>query len=82
MVVAVGAVLVTLLVRRHIFAKSLFTLLADEDHLSCFCKLVLLRLCVTLGAVIPLLAAWCSDGDLGIKDVFADRSAQRFGMSS
>jgi hypothetical protein len=37
-----------------------------------------LLFCMTFGAVIPLLAAWCTDRDLGIEDMFTGKAAFRF----
>ena len=76
MVIAVRAVLIALLVVRHILAERLLALLAHEGHLGRLPETVVLTLRVALSAVEPLLAAWRTDGDLRVQNVFAaiDRS--------
>lgn len=69
-VVTVRAILVAFLVSGHVLPKCLFTFLAHESHLQCFCKLMRLRLCMALGTVEPLFAARSTDGDLGVQDMF------------
>ena len=68
------AELVTILIICHVFPKRLLALLAQERHLVRLREPVVLCLRVALGAVEPLPAARCADGDLGIEDVFADRA--------
>jgi hypothetical protein len=70
MIVTVRAVLVALLIVQHILPKSFLTLLADESHFVCLLQLMRLTFCVAFRAVIPLLATWCSDRDLGIENMF------------
>ena len=72
-VVAVRAVLIALVIFRHVLPERLLALLAEERHLRRLCQPVRLRLGVALGAVEPLPAARCADGDLGVEDVFAER---------
>lgn len=76
MIIAMRTVLITLFIRRHILPKRLLTLLADERHLRSLSQRVRLGLCVTLSAVIPLLAAWSANGDLCVQDVFTDINFQ------
>ena len=65
MVITMRTILIALLIRAHILPKRLFALLTHEHHLRRLGQTVrLLRLGVTFGAVVPLLAAWCADGDL------------------
>ena len=61
MIIAMRTVLVALFIVRHIFPESLLALLADECHLRRLPQLVRLGLGMTLGTVIPLLAAWRAD---------------------
>jgi len=70
MIITMRAVLVALLIRRHVLPERLLALLAQESHLRCFRERVSLFLGVTFGAVVPLLAAWGTDGDLCVQDVF------------
>jgi hypothetical protein len=65
-VIAMRAVLVALLINGHVLAERLLALLTDKSHFGRPRKLMRLCLCVTFGAVEPLLAARCADGDLGV----------------
>jgi hypothetical protein len=65
------AVLVTLVISRHVFSERLLALLTRERHLVHLAQRVILRLRVTLRAVEPLPAARGADGDLSIEDMFA-----------
>ena len=60
------AVLVALIVLRHVLPERLLALLAHEDHLRSPCEPVCLRLRMTLSAVEPLFAAGRADGDLRV----------------
>lgn len=72
-VVAVWAEFIALLVVGHILAERLSAFLAHERHLGRLCQTMILFLGVAFGAIVPLLAAWCSDGDLRVQDVFAGK---------
>ena len=74
MIVAVRTVLVALVILGHVLPERLLALLAEERHLRRLCQPVRLALGVALGAVEPLPAARCADGDLGVEDVFAERA--------
>lgn len=63
-IVAMRTILIALIILSHILSESLFALFADEHHLSSLCEWMFLCLCVAFGAVVPLLAARGSDGDL------------------
>lgn len=69
-VITMRAKLVALLVIGHILPESLLAFFAQECHLHGLGELVCLLLRVAFGAVIPFLAARCSDGDLGVQNVF------------
>jgi hypothetical protein len=71
MVIAMRAIFVALLIRRHILPKCLFTLLAQERHFRRLRQFVTLRFRVTFGAVEPQFAAGCTDRHLCIQYVFA-----------
>ena len=71
-IVAVRTVLVALVILGHVLPERLLALLAEERHLRRLCQPVRLRLGVALGTVVPLPAAGCADGDLGVENVFAD----------
>lgn len=71
MVVTVGTVLVALVKLLHVFAEALFALLAREGHLQRLFQSMRLSVGMALRAVEPLPAAGRTDGDLGVKDVFA-----------
>ena len=64
------AILVALLIHCHILPKRLLALLAHERHLVRLCQSMCLALSVAFSAVEPLLAAWGTDGDLRIEDMF------------
>jgi hypothetical protein len=70
-VITMRAILVALFVGCHILAERLLTFFAHKCHFRRPGKPVSLRLSMALGAVKPLLAAWCADGDLCVQDVFA-----------
>lgn len=70
MVVTVRTILVTLFVRRHVLPKRLSTLFAHEHHVVGLRKSMRLLFGVAFGAIEPLLAAGCSDRNLGIEDMF------------
>lgn len=65
------AVLVALVIFRHILSEGFLAFFAHEDHLSGLGERVGLCLCMTFGAVVPLLAAWSADRDLCVQNVFA-----------
>ncbi len=71
MIIAMWAILVALLVGRHILAERLLALFANKGHFCRPRKRVRLSLRMAFGAVKPLLAARGADGDLSIQDVFA-----------
>lgn len=80
MIIAMRTVFIALLIACHVFPERLLALLANERHLRRLPQLVRLSLGMTLGTVIPLLAARCTYGYLGVKDVLAgiDTSARRY----
>lgn len=63
-IIAMRTILITLIILSHVLSESFFALFADEDHLSSLCEWMGLCLCMAFGAVVPLLAARSSDGDL------------------
>lgn len=69
-IVAVRAVLVALLVVGHVLAKRLFALFACKRHLRRLSQLVVLRFCMALCTVEPLLAARRAYRNLCVQDVF------------
>lgn len=71
MIITMWTVLVTLIILRHIFPKSLFAFLASKRHLHGFRQSVILGFGVTFSAIVPLLAAWCANGYLRVQYVFA-----------
>ena len=77
-IIAVWTILVALLVVCHVLAKRLFALFACKRHLCCLLQSVVLRFCVALCAVEPLLAAWRAYRHLGVQDMFAEKPSQRF----
>jgi hypothetical protein len=70
MVVAMRTILITLLVGGHILPERLLALFAHEYHLQCLSEGMCLRFTMAFGAVVPLFAAWGTDRDLNIQDVF------------
>lgn len=78
-VIAMWAVLIALLITCHVFSEGLLALFASKRHLRRLREVVVLRFRVALGTVKPLLAAWRTDGDLSVQDVFATqvRSARK-----
>jgi len=73
MVVAMRAVLISFFVLLYIFAEYLLALLACEDEFHGLLQLVIFapQIFVAVWAVEPLLAAWCSDCNLSIHNMFA-----------
>lgn len=63
-------IFIALLVSRHILPERLLTFFAHEHHLHCLPYGVCLRFTMAIDAIVPLLAAWSSDRDLGVQDVF------------
>lgn len=80
-IITVWTILVALLVVRHVLAKRLFALFARKRHLCRLLKSVVLRFCVALCAVEPLLAAWRAYRHLGVQDMFAKGSESTFSSS-
>lgn len=74
MIIAMWAILVALLVIRHILPESLLALLTYERHLHRLLQSMVLRFLVTLRTVKPLLAARRSYGYLCVEDMFAHRA--------
>ena len=74
------AVLVALFVVTHVFAERLLALLAQKVHLDGLLQTMVLRFCVTFGAVEPLLAAGGADGDLRVQDVFTGMRTERISV--
>ena len=62
---------VSLLVFFDLLSENLLAFFAGHDQLGGGLKFVVLGVLVALGAVEPLLAAWSTEGDLGIENVFA-----------
>lgn len=59
LIVALGAKAIRFGVEiSHVETKDVFAFLAAKDEFPLLDELVLLRLCVTYTAVVPLLAAW------------------------
>lgn len=73
MVVAMRAILVALLIIRHVLSECFLTFLACKGHLSRFHQLMILRLRMTLGTVEPLLATRRSYRYLCVQNMFATR---------
>lgn len=71
MVVAAGAVLISIVELRGVLSEHLFTLFAGKDNLRVLRDFVVLGLSVALGAVEPQLATLSSDLHLGVQNVFA-----------
>lgn len=80
MVIAVRAVLVALVVLGHVLPERLLALLACERHLERLGERVVLGGRVALGAVVPRLAAWRTDGDLRVENVFAGDQSVNVGL--
>ena len=76
MIVAMRAVLIALLIIQHVLSECLLALFADECHLRRPPQFVCLCLCMALGTVIPLLAAWRTDRYLGVENVLANALRQ------
>lgn len=71
MVIAMRAILIALLVLRHVLPKCLLALLAHERHLVRLCQRVFLALRMALRTIKPQLAARCADRYLRVQNVFA-----------
>lgn len=71
MVITVRAILVAIIVLRHVLPEHLLALLARKRHLRSLRQRVLLRLPMALCAIVPLLAARRADRHLRVQDVFA-----------
>ena len=56
-----------------VLSECLLALLASKDHFGCWLEFVIFSelVLVALWAVEPQLAAWSSDGNLGVKNVLA-----------
>lgn len=70
MVITVGAILVALVIFRHVFTERFLALLAQECHLRCLAQPMVLALCVAFRAVEPLLTAGCPDCNLRVENMF------------
>lgn len=70
-VITMRAILIALLISRHVLSERLLAFLTQEMHLRCFRKLMRLLFGVALWAIEPLLAAWSADGDLRVQDMLA-----------
>ncbi len=57
---------IALLVVGHVLPEGLLALFAHERHFGGLAQVVRLAFGVTFCAVVPLLAAWGSNGDLGV----------------
>ena len=55
----------------NLLSENLLAFLTCEDHLAGSFQLVILGFVMAKRAIEPLSAAWSSDGDLGVEDVFA-----------
>lgn len=71
-VIAMRAVLVALIIFRHILSECFLAFFADEYHLRGLGQWMGLCLCMAFRAVVPLFAAGCSNGDLCVENVFAE----------
>jgi hypothetical protein len=69
MVVTIGAILVALLVIRHVLPERFLALFAHERDLHRLCERMRLRFGMTFRAVVPLLATGRAYGNLGVQDV-------------
>lgn len=69
-IITVRTILVALLVRRHVLSERLFAFFTHEGHFGGFCESMCLWFSVAFSTIIPLFAAWCTNGDLSIEDVF------------
>lgn len=65
------AVLVTLIVFRHVLPECLLAFFAGEGHLRSLSQPMVLSFAMTLRAIVPLLAAGSADGYLRVQDMFA-----------
>lgn len=59
MIIAVRTIFVTVLIHGHILPERLLALLANKCHVVCLSQGMCLGLSMTLGAIVPLLAAGC-----------------------
>lgn len=75
-IVAMWAEFISLLVLFDLFSEDLLAFLACENHLHGLLELVIFQpeVFVTVWAVEPLLAAWCSDSDLSVHNMLAHLS--------
>ena len=71
MIIAVRAILVGFVVFGHVFTECLRAFLAQEHHFCGLAQPVVLIFSVTFCAVVPLLAARCTNGYLCVQDMFA-----------
>lgn len=76
-IITVRTILVAVLVVGHVLAKRLFALFAGKRHLCRLGQSVVLRFCVALCTVKPLLAAWCAYRHLCVQDMFAAKSQSK-----
>ena len=77
MIIAMRAILITLLIHGHIFPECFLAFLANERHFRRFRQGMCLRFGMAFSAVVPLLATWCADRDLRVQDVFTGSGDQR-----
>ena len=77
MIIAMRAILITLLIHGHIFPECFLAFLANERHFRRFRQRMCLRFGMAFSAVVPLLATWCADRDLRVQDVFTRSGDQQ-----
>jgi len=70
-IITVGTELVGFFELLNVLSETLPALLASKDHFEAFLERMVLLFTVTLNAVKPFSAAWRSDGDLRVENVFA-----------
>ena len=55
----------------HVFAEYLLANFAGKDHFNSLLELMITGFVVTVGTVVPFLAARGTDGSLDIQNMFA-----------
>ena len=55
----------------HFLSEALSAFFTEQDHFIRLFEWVILGFLVALCTIEPFSAAWSSDGDLGVHDVFA-----------
>lgn len=73
MVIAMRAILVTFLISSDILSERSSTFLTNKVHLVCLLERVFFLFCVTFWTVVPFLTTGCSDRDLRVENMFAEK---------